>query len=72
MFRVVHGVLLSRDRRGLRRVEPVNGQIKDARRLERFLRRGLRAVRQDWSLEATCHNILKVFRSGWTWEPTAT
>jgi len=50
----------------------VNGQIKDARRLERFLRRGLRAVRQDWSLEATCHNILKVFRSGWTWEPTAT
>ena len=50
-------------------VEPVNGQIKDARNLRRFLRRGLGAVRQDWSLEATCHNILKLHRSGWTLEP---
>jgi len=46
-------------------VEPVNGQIKDARGLRRFLRRGLEAVSQDWALEATCHNLMKVYRYGW-------
>ena len=43
-------------------VEPVFGQIKDARRARRFQRRGLGAVRCEWKLLATTHNILKMWR----------
>lgn len=44
-------------------VEPVNGQIKEARRFRRFLVRGLHAVSGQWSLVCTGHNILKLYRA---------
>jgi transposase len=47
-------------------VEPVFGQIKEARGLRRFLLRGLGSVQAEWSLICTTHNLLKLFRSGWT------
>ena len=45
-------------------VEPVFGQIKEARGARRFQRRGLVAVRCEWKLLATTHNILKMWRIG--------
>lgn len=44
-------------------VEPVFGQIKAARGLDRFLLRGLEKVNGEWALMATTHNILKLFRA---------
>jgi len=43
-------------------VEPVFGQIKDARGLDRFLLRGLAKIRGEWSLMCTTHNLLKLYR----------
>jgi transposase len=43
-------------------VEPVIGQIKQARSFRQFLRRGLEHVREEWSLICTAHNLLKLFR----------
>jgi len=43
-------------------VEPVNGQIKEARGLRRFLLRGLEKVECEWHLIAATHNLLKLFR----------
>ena len=43
-------------------VEPVFGQIKAARGLDRFRLRGLEKVNGEWALMATTHNILKLFR----------
>jgi transposase len=43
-------------------VEPVNGQIKEARGVRRFLLRGLEKVTGEWALIATTHNLLKLFR----------
>jgi transposase len=50
---------------GLRKtiVEPVFGQIKSSRRLDRFRLRGLEKVSGEWALMATTHNILKLFRA---------
>lgn len=45
-------------------VEPVFGQIKDARRCERFARRGLGACRSEWKLMCLSHNVLKLWRNG--------
>lgn len=45
-------------------VEPVFGQIKDARGFRSFMRRGLDACRSEWSLICATHNILKLWRSG--------
>jgi transposase len=45
-------------------VEPVFGQIKDARGIDKFMRRGLEACRSEWSLICTTHNLLKLWRSG--------
>ena len=42
-------------------VEPVNGQIKQARGFRRFSFRGLEAVEAEWALVCTCHNLLKLF-----------
>jgi transposase len=42
-------------------VEPVFGLIKQARGFRQFLRRGLDAVRQEWSLVCTAHNLLKLY-----------
>lgn len=47
-------------------VEPVFGQIKEARGLRRFLLRGLGSVQAEWDLICTTHNLLKLFRSGWS------
>ena len=44
-------------------VEPVFGQIKDARGLRRFLLRGLKKVRGEWALIALTHNLLKIYRA---------
>jgi transposase len=41
-------------------VEPVFGQIKEARGLRRFLLRGLQKVRGEWSLITLTHNLLKL------------
>ena len=43
-------------------VEPVFAQIKTNRRMERFKRRGLAAVRSEWRLIAATHNLLKLHR----------
>ena len=44
-------------------VEPVVGQIKEARGFRRFLMRGLKAVEAEWSLICTAHNLLKLYRT---------
>ncbi len=44
-------------------VEPVNGQIKEARGFRRFLLRGLHAVSGQSSLVCTGHNVLKLYRA---------
>jgi len=41
-------------------VEPVFGQIKQARGFRQFLLRGLKNVRAEWSLICTAHNLLKL------------
>lgn len=46
-------------------VEPVFGQIKDARGFRRFSFRGLSAVTLEWKLICTTHNLLKLFRAGY-------
>jgi hypothetical protein len=43
-------------------VEPVFGQIKEARGFRRFLLRGQKAVEGEWALVCTTHNLLKLFR----------
>jgi len=45
-------------------VEPVFGQIKEARGFGRFMRRGLAAVSAEWKLICAAHNLLKLFGSG--------
>lgn len=45
-------------------VEPVNGQIKEARGFRRFLLRSLDQVRNEWSLVCLGHNLLKLHRLG--------
>ena len=45
-------------------VEPVFGQIKQARGFRQFLLRGLEKVNGEWSLICTGHNLLKLFRFG--------
>lgn len=44
-------------------VEPVFGQIKEARGFRRFLLRGLKKVRGEWALIALTHNLLKIYRA---------
>jgi len=41
-------------------VEPVFAQIKSNRGFRRFSRRGRSAVRSEWRLMATTHNLLKL------------
>jgi len=45
-------------------VEPVFGQIKEARRFRRFSFRGLAAVSHEWELICMTHNLLKLHRAG--------
>ena len=46
-------------------VEPVFGQIKEARGFRRFLLRGLEKIRGEWRLVCLTHNLLKMWRYGW-------
>jgi len=46
-------------------VEPVFGQIKDARGFWQFLLRLLAKVTAEWDLICLTHNLLKLHRSGW-------
>jgi hypothetical protein len=41
-------------------VEPVFGQIKQARGFRQFLLRGLDKVRAEWALICTAHNLIKL------------
>jgi len=43
-------------------VEPVFGQIKQARGFRRFSLRGLAKVRSEWAFVCLAHNILKLYR----------
>jgi transposase len=43
-------------------VEPVFGQIKQARGFRQFLMRGINKVRGEWALVCMTHNILKMYR----------
>jgi transposase len=45
-------------------VEPVFGQIKEARGFRRFLLRGLAKIRGEWRLVCLTHNLLKIWRYG--------
>src|SRR6266446_2250885 len=45
-------------------VEPVFGQIKEARGFRRFLLRGLEHIRGEWRLVCLTHNLLKMWRYG--------
>jgi hypothetical protein len=47
-------------------VEPVFGQIKEARGFRKFLLRGLEKVQAEWKLICATHNLLKLFLSGWS------
>jgi len=46
-----------------RSVEPVFGQMKEARGLRQFLLRTLRKVLASWHLECAAHNLLKLYRA---------
>ena len=45
-------------------VEPVFGQIKEARGFRRFVLRGLAHIRGAWRLVCLTHNLLKMWRYG--------
>jgi transposase len=45
-------------------VEPVFGQIKEARGFRRFLLRGVALIRGEWRLVCLTHNLLKLWRYG--------
>lgn len=47
-------------------VEPVFGQIKEQRGFRRFLLRGRVKVEAEWKMICATHNLLKLFRSGWS------
>jgi hypothetical protein len=63
MARKLHtkaGAAVYAARKGI--VEPVIGQIKQARGFRQFLLRGFENVQGEWSLVCTTHNILKLYR----------
>jgi transposase len=63
MSRKLHtkaGAAVYAARKGI--VEPVIGQIKQARGFRQFLLRGFDNVQGEWSLVCTTHNILKLYR----------
>ena len=63
MSRKLHrkaGAAVYAARKGI--VEPVFGQIKQARGFRQFLLRGFEKVQGEWSLVCTTHNMLKLYR----------
>lgn len=57
-LKTVKGKRLYAKRKGI--VEPVFGQIKQARGFRQFLRRGVSNVKHEWALVCAVHNILKL------------
>jgi hypothetical protein len=49
-------------------IEPVFGQIKHNRQIDRFMRRGRAAARSEWRLVTATHNPLKL-HTHWTAAP---
>jgi transposase len=45
-------------------VEPIFGQIKTCRGIQKFMRRGFEACAEEWKLICATHNLLKLWRSG--------
>jgi transposase len=45
-------------------IEPVFGQTKSCRGIDRFMRRGLGNCRAEWKVICGTHNLLKLWRSG--------
>jgi transposase len=63
-LRTVEGRAVYKMRKAV--VEPVFGQIKAQRGFRRFLMRGLKRVEGEWHLICATHNLLKLYRSGWS------
>ncbi len=61
--RLKRGGFRSRYRLRKQTVEPVFGQIKEARSFRSFLLRGLENVVAEWSMVCTAHNLLKLMRA---------
>jgi hypothetical protein len=61
--RLRRGGFRSRYRFRKQTVEPVFGQIKQARGFRQFLLRGLAAVQHEWALVCTAHNLVKLTRA---------
>jgi len=55
------GAAIYAARKGI--VEPVFGQIKEARGFRRFSLRGFEKVKAEWALVCATHNILKMYRA---------
>jgi len=66
-LRSPEGANLYRQRKAV--VEPVFGQIKQARGFRQFSFRGREAVGDEWKLICLTHNLLKLFRAGLVLEP---
>jgi hypothetical protein len=45
-------------------IEPVFGQTKTCRGIDRFQRRGLANCQSEWKVICGTHNLLKLWRSG--------
>jgi len=63
-LRTVEGRAVYKMRKAV--VEPVFGQIKEARGFRKFLLRGLEKVQAEWKLICATHNLWKLFQSGWS------
>jgi transposase len=63
-LKTVAGYAIYRMRKAI--VEPVFGQTKQARGFRRFSFRGKVKTTAEWALVCTTHNLLKLWRSGWT------
>ena len=61
--RLKQGGYRSRYRLRKQTVEPVFGQIKEARGFRAFLVRGVRKVEQEWAMVCTAHNVLKLMKA---------
>lgn len=61
--RLKRGGFRSRYRLRKQTVEPVFGQIKEARGFRGFLLRGLNKIQAEWSLVCAAHNLLKLMRA---------
>ena len=58
-LRTKAGAKICAQRKGI--LDPIFGQIKQARRIRQFLLRGLKQVRREWALVCLRHNILKMY-----------